>query len=94
MIDLLSNSLNLESQSTCQDCSRRRLTEDRENQLAGGSVQQNDTSISRFGGPNLVRNLGIMLVIALLIVLILILARALKIMEGRCACAKKVRTKI
>ena len=40
------------------------------------------------------RNLGIMLVIALLIVLILILAHALKIMEGRCACAKKVRTKI
>ena len=35
-----------------------------------------------------------MLVIALLIVVILILARALKIIEGRCACARKVRKKI
>ena len=93
VVDFMSDVLQLDEKTICIACideenETRRLETDSKN--IGQDESNEVASMEKFGSPNLVRNLGIMFVIALAIAILLILLRLIKCLEHRYQWVRKL----
>ena len=94
MVDFVSSTLGLESESDCEDCVNDTATFDTRRLQEEVEQTVNNSAMNNLGSNNLVRNLGIMLVVALAIVLILLVLQIMKCLVHRYHWIKKLHQTI
>ena len=92
IVDLISGTFGLESETDCEDCADDTAATDARRLQEEAQLPEtvNHSAMNNLGSNNLVRNLGIMLVAALAIVLLLLVLRIMKCLMHRFQWMKKL----